>query len=104
MVLEMLAIRQALFVVVVEVRFQESILILSDSAESVRLLHSSVEDIRVGQLLQKCRQLYNFLPLVVIKHIPHLDISAGHSVAREALNYPNTHHLLFLTYCLNPSM
>ncbi|CAN0907795.1 hypothetical protein LINGRAHAP2_LOCUS24991 [Linum grandiflorum] len=101
LVLEMLAIRQALFVA--EIRAPEVILILSDSAESVRLLHSDVEDIRMGQLLQECRLLYRSLPVVTISHISRLDNSAAHLVAREALNYPNSDHLLSLSYCLPPS-
>ncbi|CAN1226181.1 LINE-1 retrotransposable element ORF2 protein [Linum grandiflorum] len=100
LVLELLAIRQALFVA--EVRSPEPIHISSDSAESVRLLHNDVGDIRTGLLLQECRLLYRSLPSVTVFHISRLDNRAAHLVAREALNYPNTHHLLSLTYCLPP--
>ncbi|CAN0856618.1 Uncharacterized mitochondrial protein AtMg00310 [Linum grandiflorum] len=101
LVLEMLAIRQALFVA--EIRSPEQILIRSDSAESVRLLHCDTGDIRTGQLLPECRLLLRSLPSVRLVHISRLDNSAAHSVAREAINYPNSHHLISLLYCLPPS-
>ncbi|CAN1240044.1 Uncharacterized mitochondrial protein AtMg00310, partial [Linum grandiflorum] len=98
-VLEMLAVRQALFVA--QARSEESIHINSDSADVVRLLLSSSPDICAVQILQECRLLYNSLPLVSISHIPRQDNSAAHSVAREALCYPDTSHLLSLAYCLS---
>ncbi|CAN0901108.1 Putative ribonuclease H protein At1g65750 [Linum grandiflorum] len=100
LVLEMLAIRQALFVA--EIRSPEHILIRSDSAESVRLLHDDTGDIRTGQLLPECRLLLRSLPYVRLVHVSRLDNSVAHSVAREALNYPNSQHLLSLLYCLPP--
>ncbi|CAN0899642.1 Uncharacterized mitochondrial protein AtMg00310 [Linum grandiflorum] len=101
LVLELMAIRQALFVA--EVRSPELILIRSDSAESVRLLHCDDGDIRTGQLLQECRLLLRSLPSVCLVHILRLDNSAAHLVAREALNYPDSVHLLSLSYCIPPS-
>ncbi|CAN0921549.1 Uncharacterized mitochondrial protein AtMg00310 [Linum grandiflorum] len=99
-VLEFLAVRQALFIA--QVRSNDSIHINSDSADVVRLLTSSSRDIRVGQILHECRSLLRSLPLVSISHVSRLDNSAAHSVAREALHYPDTSHLLSLAYSIPP--
>ncbi|CAN0900718.1 hypothetical protein LINGRAHAP2_LOCUS21001 [Linum grandiflorum] len=101
-VLEMLAVRQALFIA--QVRSNDSIHINSDSADVVRLLNSSAPDIRAGQILHECRSLFRSLPLVSISHVSRLDNSAAHSVAREALHYPDTSHLLSLSYCIPPNV
>ncbi|CAN0906699.1 hypothetical protein LINGRAHAP2_LOCUS24405 [Linum grandiflorum] len=96
-ILEFLAIRQALYVAKFWTRIN------SDCLEAVRLITSSAEDVRVGQLLPECRILYNSLPTLRLLHVHRSGNCAAHTVAREALSYPNTSHFLSLQYCISHS-
>ncbi|CAN0860458.1 hypothetical protein LINGRAHAP2_LOCUS7951, partial [Linum grandiflorum] len=98
-VLEMLVVHQALYVA--QVCFRKSIHIQSDLAKVVRLLHSNHQDISGGLVLQECRSLYKYVPLVSVSHITRLHNCAAHSVACEALCYTYTSHFLSLAYCIS---